>query len=113
MALKPDDISLDERSRLRVGWQLNVSVKDANGSALGGAKVQGFDVHNNLVFDAVTAPDGRIPIQEVIQYSQSRSARTSHTPHTLQATANGITASQKVTIDSDKAVTLSIPPAGR
>jgi parallel beta-helix repeat protein len=113
MALKANDVSLDERSRVRVGWQLNVSVKSANGSALGGVKVQGFDVHNNLVFDAVTAPDGRIPIQEVMQYSQSGSAKTYDTPHTLRATANGLTASQKVAIDSDKAVTLSIPPAHR
>lgn len=106
MALKPDAISLDERSRLRVGWPLEVSVKDANGLGRGGVKVQGFDVHNNLVFGAVTAPDGHIPIQEVMQYSQSGSARTYHTPHKLQATANGRIASQTVTIDSDKVVTL-------
>jgi parallel beta-helix repeat protein len=113
MVLKPDAISLDERSRLRVGWQLDVSVKSANGSALGGAKVQGLDAHNNLVFNAVTAPDGHIPLQEVIQYSQSGSAKTYDTPHTLRAMANGKTASQKVAIDSDKVVTLSIPPAHR
>ena len=113
IGLKPGDLSLDERSRVRVGWQLDVSVKDAKGSAIGGARVQGFDVHKNLVFEAVTAPDGHIPTQEVIQYSREGSTSTYYTPHTLQVTANRMTASQKVTIDANKAVTLSIPPARR
>jgi hypothetical protein len=92
--LKPDAIARDERARLRVGWQLNVAVTDAHRSALGGAKVQGVDAHHHLMVDAVTAPDGHIPMQEVMPYRPRRSARTAPTPHTLQATANGITARQ-------------------
>lgn len=113
IALTPGDISLDKCSRMRVGWQLDVLVKDAKGSAVGGARIQGFDVHKNLVFEAVTAPDGHIPTQEIIQYSREGPALTYHTPHTLRVTANRMTASQKIAIEANKIVTLSLPPAGR
>jgi parallel beta-helix repeat protein len=113
IALKPGDLSLDERSRVRVGWPLDVAVKDAKGSAVGGARVQAFDVHENLVFEAVTVADGRIPTQEVIQYSRQGPILTYHTPHTLRVTANQRTASQRVVVDRNTAVTLPIPPAGR
>lgn len=113
VALKRGSVSLDERSRLRVGWQLDVSVKDANGSPVGDARVQGVDVHKNSVFEVTTGPDGQIPTQEVIQYSQGGVALTYDTPHTLQVTANLMTTSQKVTIDTNKAVALTIPPARR
>ena len=109
IGLKPGDLSLDERSRVRVGWQLDVTVQDTNGAAIGGARVQGFDVRNTLVFDAVTAPNGHIPTQEVIQYSRTGTTSTDHTPHTLRVSAHQTTASQKVSIDTNKTVTLSIP----
>jgi parallel beta-helix repeat protein len=105
--------SLDGHSRVRVGWRLDVSVKGANGSAMGGARVQGFDAHNNLVFETVTAPDGAIPTQDVVQYSQKGHTRTYHTPHMLRVMANQMSASRKVAIDSDKAVILSLVPANR
>jgi hypothetical protein len=113
IALKPGDLSLDARSRLYVGWQLEVAVVDARGAAVGGARVQGFDAQNNLVFDAVTAANGQIPAQEVIQDSWLGTTATGHTPHTLQVTTEQMTARRKVTIDANQAVTLSIPAAGR
>lgn len=113
VTLHPREISLDDKSLLRIGWHLAVSVKDAGGSAIGGARVRCFDVHKNLVFDASTAPDGKIPTQDVIQYTQNGPTRTSHTPHTLHVTATRATAIQEVSIDSHKAVTVTMPPAGR
>jgi parallel beta-helix repeat protein len=113
VALNPGALSLDRHSRVHVGWQLDASVQDANGSAVAGARVKGFDVYNNLIFDAVTAEDGKIPTQDVIQYSQDGPSRTSYTPHTLWVTAMQRTAMQKVAIDSNKTLKLSIPPAER
>ena len=109
IALKPDDFSLDARSRVDVGWPLDVAVKDATGAPVEGARVQAFDVQKNLVFEAVTGHTGLIPPQEVIQYSRAGTASMYHTPHTLQVTANPLTASQQVVIDAKKAVTLSLP----
>lgn len=113
VALNPGNFSLDVDSRVRMGWRLDVSVKNANGSAVGGARVQGFDAYNNLVFETVTTPNGAIPTQDVIQYSQKGPTRTYHTPHMLRVTADQMSASRKVAIDGDKAVILSIPSANR
>jgi hypothetical protein len=90
---------------------LDITVKDTNGAVLSGVRGKGFDVHNTLVFDAVTAPDGKIPTQELIQYTQSGLTQTYHTPHTLHVTANHPTASRQVTVDGAKAIAISLPPA--
>jgi parallel beta-helix repeat protein len=111
IGLKPSALSLDGRSRLLVGWQLHVAVQAASGSAVGGAYVQGFDVRNTLVFEAVTAATGHLPVQEVIAYSQAGNGLTEHTPHTLQVTAQQRTVRQKVRLDADTTVTLSMPRA--
>jgi hypothetical protein len=113
IGLKPSALSLDGRSRLLVGWQLHVAVQAASGSAVGGAYVQGFDVRNTLVFEAVTAANGHIPVQEVIEYSRAGNSSSEHTPHTLQVTTSQVTAKRTVRIDAHKTVTLSIPHAVR
>ena len=79
------------------------------GAAIGGARVQGFDVRNTLAFDTVTAPNGQIPAQDMIQYIRTGTTPTDYTPHTLQVTAHQMVASQQVSIDANKTVTLSIP----
>ena len=96
-----------------MGWQLDVAVSDAAGVPVGGAKVQAFDVQRNRVFEAITGPDGHIPAQEVMQYSRAGTTSISHTPHMLQVTADGMTAGQQVTIDAEKAITLTMHPIGR
>lgn len=113
MRLNPGKFSLQDNSLLHVGWQVDVSVKDANGADLGGARVKGFDIRNTLVFEAVTAPDGKIPTQDVVQYSQSGLTHTSHTPHSLHVTANHATAVRQVAIDGTKTIAISLPPATR
>ena len=113
MRLNPSKFSLQDNSLLHVGWQLDVSVKDANGAVLGGARVKGFDIRNTLVFEAVTAPDGKIPTQDVIQYTQSGPTQTYHTPHTLHVTANHATAVRQVAVDGAKAIAISLPPTSQ
>lgn len=113
VALSQGNFSLDAYSQVRVGWQLDVSVKGANGAAVGGARVQGFDAQKNLVFDTATAPNGAIPTQDLIQFSQNRLTRTYHTPYTLQVTADQLTARQKVAVDTNKVVTISVSSARR
>jgi parallel beta-helix repeat protein len=109
VALNPNELSLDGHSRLHVGWRLDVAVKAANGAAIAGARVRGFDAQRNLTFEAVTAANGTIPTQELVQYSQTGPTKATHTPHTLEVTWNQLTAVQKVAVDGNKAVTISMP----
>src|SRR5262245_60014447 len=59
MRLSPSRFSLQDNTLLHVGWQVDVSVRDANGTVLGGARVKGFDIRNTLVFDVVTIANGK------------------------------------------------------
>jgi parallel beta-helix repeat protein len=111
--LTPGKLSLQDNTLVHVGWQLGVSVKDANGAVLGGARVKGFDIRNTPVFEAVTAPDGKLPTQEVIQYTQSGLTKTYHTPHTLHVTVNHATAVRQVAVDGTNAIAISLPAATR
>ncbi len=108
ITLDPKNVLLDDNSLIRVGWRLDISVKDGTGSAIAGAKVKGFDLHKNLIFEAVTDAKGVIPTQEVIEYIQSASTRTFNTPHFFHITAGQTTFIREVTADGNKEVTLSI-----
>jgi parallel beta-helix repeat protein len=109
ITLEPQAMSLDDHSLVNVGWQLSATVKDANGTAIRGAQVKGFDIQKKLVFEAVTAVDGSIPPQEVIAYTQQGKMKTSHTPHTLQIATDHARTTQEVTLDSNKTIVISLP----
>jgi parallel beta-helix repeat protein len=113
MRLSPGKLSLQDNALLHVGWQLDVSVKDAKGAAIGGARVKGFDSLNTLVFDVVTIANGKIPGQDVVQYSQQGSTRTTHTPHTIQVTTDHGPVSRQVAVEGNAAVVISLPTTAR
>jgi parallel beta-helix repeat protein len=111
VTFNPKEISLDQNSLIRVGWRLDVSVKDGKGAAVTGAKVQGFDLHKNLIFEAVTDAKGVIPTQEVIEYVQSASTRVFNTPHQFHVTTGEATAVREVTVDGSQTLTITVQGA--
>jgi parallel beta-helix repeat protein len=111
---KPDPkaVSLDDRSLLHVGWPVKVSVQDASGKPIGGATVQGFDAQQQQVFEAVTAADGSLPTQTLVQYTLDHLKATQRTPHTLRVTLAGAQATQPLVVDGPKRVVIAMPPVG-
>jgi parallel beta-helix repeat protein len=113
IAVEPEALSLDEQSRVQVGWPFNVTVKNANGAAVAGAQVKAFDAQKKLVFEAVTVADGSIPSQEVIAYTQRGTTKTLLTPYTVQVTAGQATVTQEVTVENNVSLIVALPPASR
>jgi parallel beta-helix repeat protein len=113
MRLNPGRFSLRGKALIHVGWPLEVLVRDAAGTALGGARVQGFDVRDTPVFEAVTGADGKIPTQDVLQYTHNGLAPISHNPYTLRVTTQHATAVREVIVDGPKAIVISLPQSGR
>jgi hypothetical protein len=112
VSLKPTAVALDEYSLLHVGWPIQVSVQDASGKPIGGATVQGFDAQQQQVFEAVTAADGSLPTQMLVQYTLDHRKATRRTPHTLRVTLAGAQATQPLVVDGPKRVVIAMPPVG-
>lgn len=113
VALDPEKISLDNHASLLVGWPVEVMVKNANGTALGGVTVEGFDVQKNMLFEALTAADGRIPPQDVIAYRHQGNTRTAYDPVSVRATADKAEQTREVTLENSTTVTIEMPAAGQ
>lgn len=104
-----EKISLDDQASLSVGWPVEVVVKNANGATLSGVKVEGFDAQNNLLFEALTAADGRIPTQDVIAYRYQGNTRTVYTPVSVRATVDTAEQTRKVTLENSTTITIEFP----
>jgi parallel beta-helix repeat protein len=104
---------LDKDSLVHVGWQLQVTVKRADGSPVVGATVKGLDAQKNLLFEAVTAADGTLPPQEVIAYTLQGTTRSSRAPSSLQVSVEGEHISQELSLDGNKTMVISLPHTDR
>jgi parallel beta-helix repeat protein len=100
-------INLDQDSTLKIGWHLNVEVRDSAGTAVVGASVTVVDRLGRTVLQAQTRSDGKIPTADVIASEIQGSTTSNLTPHRISASKSGVgTASMGFMLDRDQELTL-------
>jgi parallel beta-helix repeat protein len=106
MKVNPETFSLDASSVIHVGWRLDIIVQDNTGASVTGAKVQGFNAQQKLVFDVTTDTDGKAPSQDVVAYSLRGSTKTLFTPYRLLVSFGQRTTTQVVSVSDNEAVSI-------
>lgn len=82
-------VSLDDGSRLHVGWSVAIHVEDLTGVALPGARIEAKDAAGATAFTAVTDLSGNVPATILIVATRGASTTAEKTPHTFTVTKDG------------------------
>jgi len=106
--LDSEALAIDKNSIIHVGWRLDISVKDRDGSPIAGARIQGVDAQKNSLFEAVTDMHGKVPSQDVIAYSLRGSTKTKRAPLLLQVSSGQKRISQEVEMTENATVTITL-----
>jgi hypothetical protein len=92
----------DASSRLIVNWLLQLRVLWQNGKVIPGAVVVLRNSQGTDVMQAQTDSDGIVPYSIVAEYVQTRAAKTSYSPYTVNVTFGGLSGEQSVVVDMTK-----------
>jgi len=103
-----------EPAVLNVSWYLDVVVKDdATKNPIEGANVTVKDKYGTEVFSLTTDSNGRIPRQELLEYTQNTSSTIYYTPYTITVTKAGYsTESKTINLTGSAELAFSLKPSG-
>ena len=107
--ITPAKVSADVDSALSVGWWLDATVESSAGAPLAGARIRALDLLGSTVFDLVTAANGDVPNQVLLQYVRTGSVTLPRTPHVLTTTKDGSTDVRTVLAIRDLDIAVALP----
>jgi len=98
----------------KIAWTLTVTVRDSSGNNVSGASVQINDSKGSVAASGVTNAQGIFAAQltEETFVGTDVPTQTTYTPHTVTASYSGGSASQSITMDSTKSITLTLGSSG-
>jgi len=83
------NVSINDVLDLNVSWYLDVYVNDSDGNNLSDVNVSAYDINSALEFSVLTASNGQITTQTVLEYVQNSTATLYYTNYTVNATKSG------------------------
>ncbi|MEW5744740.1 MAG: carboxypeptidase-like regulatory domain-containing protein, partial [Nitrospirota bacterium] len=100
------------KKEIKVGWHVDIQVKNASGAPLGGASVVVKTNTGAVIFNGSTNGNGSVRA-DVAQYLRTnvsggvvvrKESRVSRTPHTIVVTKDGRTVTKTVTVAGNQTV---------
>ncbi len=99
----------NQNTVLSSSWFMNVKTVDTNGTRIAGSNVRIVNNLANEVLNTTTDWQGKVPQQLLPQQERNSDATIPKSPYNITATYRNVTTFQKVTLDANKDIIITIP----